>query len=66
MLVNGEPENVDEARAKEILSEEEFEVKVEVGAGDGKATYWTCDFSYVSVFCSVTVSQSLMMSQRNM
>ncbi|KAJ7918957.1 hypothetical protein B0H13DRAFT_2231048 [Mycena leptocephala] len=30
VLVNGEPEMVDEVRAKEIL----------------KATYWTCDFSY--------------------
>jgi len=49
VLVNGEPENVDEVRAKEILSEEEFEVKVEMGLGSESAKYWTCDFSYVSM-----------------
>ena len=49
VLVNGEPEKVDEARAKEILSLEDFEVLVDLGmSGDGEARYWTCDFSYVS------------------
>jgi glutamate N-acetyltransferase / amino-acid N-acetyltransferase len=49
VLVNGEPEKVDEARAKEILSLEDFEVLVDLGMrGDGVARYWTCDFSYVS------------------
>ena len=48
MLVNGEPEVVDEERAKQILQEEEFEVRVELGLGGESATYWTCDFSYVS------------------
>jgi len=46
VLINGEPENVDEVRAKEILSAEDFEVKVELGIGSESATYWTCDFSY--------------------
>ncbi|KIM88472.1 hypothetical protein PILCRDRAFT_95600 [Piloderma croceum F 1598] len=46
VLVDGEPEDVDEARAKEILQEEEFEVRVELGLGAESATYWTCDFSY--------------------
>ena len=47
--MNGEPEKVDEVRAKEILSLEDFEVLVDLGmAGDGEAKYWTCDFSYVS------------------
>jgi len=46
VLINGEPEVVDEVRAKEILSRGEFEVKVELGIGSEKATYWTCDFSY--------------------
>ncbi|KAF9479260.1 Arginine biosynthesis bifunctional protein ArgJ beta chain [Pholiota conissans] len=47
VLVNGEPEQVDEVRAKEILSLEDFEVVVELGmGGDGEAQYWTCDFSY--------------------
>jgi hypothetical protein len=45
--VRGEPEPVDEVRAKEILSEEEFEVKVDLGLGNESAKYWTCDFSYV-------------------
>ncbi|KAF8160017.1 hypothetical protein B0H34DRAFT_426378 [Crassisporium funariophilum] len=47
VLVNGEPEKVDEVRAKEILSLEDFEVNVDLGmGGDGEAQYWTCDFSY--------------------
>jgi glutamate N-acetyltransferase/amino-acid N-acetyltransferase len=48
LLVNGEPENVDEVRAKEILSAEDLEVRVELGLGSESARYWTCDFSYVS------------------
>jgi len=47
VLVNGEPEEVDEIRAKEILSLEDFEILVDLGLrGDGEARYWTCDFSY--------------------
>ncbi|KAJ3487205.1 hypothetical protein NLJ89_g11736 [Agrocybe chaxingu] len=47
VLVNGEPENVDEVRAKEILTLEDFEILVDLGmGGDGEAQYWTCDFSY--------------------
>jgi glutamate N-acetyltransferase/amino-acid N-acetyltransferase len=46
VLVRGEPELVDEVRAKEILSEEDFEIKVELGLGSESAQYWTCDFSY--------------------
>ncbi|GLB42220.1 hypothetical protein LshimejAT787_1102350 [Lyophyllum shimeji] len=46
VLVRGEPENVDEVRAKEILSQEDFGVVVELGMGSEEATYWTCDFSY--------------------
>ncbi|KAI9440388.1 arginine biosynthesis bifunctional protein ArgJ beta chain [Lactarius indigo] len=48
LLVNGEPENVDEVRAKEILSTEDLEVRIELGLGSESAKYWTCDFSYVS------------------
>jgi hypothetical protein len=48
VLVNGEPENVDEVRAKEILSLEDFGICVDLGGlGNEEATYWTCDFSYV-------------------
>ncbi|KZT07496.1 arginine biosynthesis bifunctional protein ArgJ beta chain [Laetiporus sulphureus 93-53] len=46
LLVNGEPEMVDEARAKEILSVEDLEVRVQLGIGKESAKYWTCDFSY--------------------
>ena len=50
LLLNGEPENVDEVRAKEILSAEDLEVRVELGLGSESAKYWTCDFSYVSSY----------------
>jgi len=46
--VNGEPEQVDEVRAKEILSAEDLEVRVDINLGSESAKYWTCDFSYVS------------------
>lgn len=49
VLVGGEPENVDEVRAKEILSEGVFEIKIQLGIGEESAKYWTCDFSYVSL-----------------
>lgn len=49
VLVGGEPENVDEVRAKEILSEGKFEIKIQLGIGEESAKYWTCDFSYVSL-----------------
>ncbi|KAF9260762.1 Arginine biosynthesis bifunctional protein ArgJ beta chain [Marasmius fiardii PR-910] len=48
VLVNGEPEKVDEDRASEILGLEEFEILVDLGGGDDAevARYYTCDFSY--------------------
>ncbi|TCD65834.1 hypothetical protein EIP91_002139 [Steccherinum ochraceum] len=46
LLVNGEPQKVDEARASEVVSAEDFEIKVELGLGEESAQYWTCDFSY--------------------
>ncbi|KAJ3850946.1 hypothetical protein EV368DRAFT_44199 [Lentinula lateritia] len=48
VLVNGEPEKVDEARASEILSLEDLEILVDLGGGEAAETaqYWTCDFSY--------------------
>ena len=49
VLVGGEPENVDEVRAKEILSEGKFGIKIQLGIGEESAKYWTCDFSYVSL-----------------
>ncbi|THH28837.1 hypothetical protein EUX98_g5357 [Antrodiella citrinella] len=46
VLVNGEPQKVDEARATEIVSAADFEIKLELGLGEESAQYWTCDFSY--------------------
>ncbi|GAA5895814.1 glutamate N-acetyltransferase [Sporobolomyces salmoneus] len=51
LLKNGEPENVDEERASTILKAEDLEIRVHLGLGEEKATYWTCDFSheYISI-----------------
>lgn len=59
LLVRGEPEAVDEVRAKEILEMEDLEILVrledgQVGAGPpegtepkvNEAVFWTCDFSH--------------------
>lgn len=46
LLVNGEPEAVDEERASEILELHDLEIAVDLGLGDGKATFWTCDLSH--------------------
>lgn len=46
LLVNGEPEAVDEARAAEILAFEDVEIVVKLGTGNKDATYWTCDYSH--------------------
>jgi glutamate N-acetyltransferase / amino-acid N-acetyltransferase len=44
LLINGEPETVDEVRAAEILEYEDLEILVKLGGGDKAATYWTCDY----------------------
>lgn len=47
LLVDGEPEKVDEARALEILAQEDLEVEIELGTGGGQeALFWTCDLSH--------------------
>ncbi|KAL5604067.1 uncharacterized protein BROUX77_004283 [Berkeleyomyces rouxiae] len=46
LLVDGEPETVDEKRAAEILEAEDLEIRVRLGTGSAKATYWTCDYSH--------------------
>ncbi len=46
LLVNGEPEAVDEERAAEILKMEDLEIVVRLGTGQEEAKYWTCDFSH--------------------
>ncbi|KAJ5775403.1 uncharacterized protein N7511_000414 [Penicillium nucicola] len=54
LLVNGEPESVDEERASVILQNEDLEIVVDLGGGEkgdaGRggedAVYWFCDFSH--------------------
>ncbi|KAH7033495.1 DNA replication factor C-like protein [Microdochium trichocladiopsis] len=46
LLIDGEPEMVDEARAAEILEHEDLEILVRLGTGNKEATYWTCDYSH--------------------
>ena len=44
LLINGEPESVDEARAAEILELEDLEILVRLGDGEEETVYWTCDY----------------------
>jgi glutamate N-acetyltransferase/amino-acid N-acetyltransferase len=44
LLVNGEPESVDEVRAAEILEHEDLEILIRLGGGKEEAVYWTCDY----------------------
>jgi glutamate N-acetyltransferase/amino-acid N-acetyltransferase len=51
VLRNGEPIPVDEAFAAQLLRNEDINIHVDLGLGEGEATMWTCDFShgYVSI-----------------
>lgn len=46
LLVNGEPEQVDEERAGRLLQDEDLRIEVDLGTGSEEATYWFCDFSH--------------------
>ncbi|RLV92771.1 Arginine biosynthesis bifunctional protein ArgJ mitochondrial [Spathaspora sp. JA1] len=47
LLINGEPELVDEVRASEILQAEDLHIEIDLGTGAGQeATFWTCDLSH--------------------
>ncbi|KAJ5966389.1 hypothetical protein N7481_013103 [Penicillium waksmanii] len=54
LLVNGEPETVDEERASAILQNEDLEIEIDLGGGEKAeagcggedAVYWFCDFSH--------------------
>jgi glutamate N-acetyltransferase/amino-acid N-acetyltransferase len=47
LLVDGEPESVDEARAAQILESEDIEIEISLGTGGGQeARFWTCDLSH--------------------
>ena len=43
---SGEGIDFSEEKAKEILSEKEIEILVELNGGDAKATAWGCDLTY--------------------
>lgn len=46
-LVNGEPEQVDEERASQILDYEEIKLEIDLGTDGGiDLSYWTCDLSH--------------------
>ncbi|KAK3994729.1 ArgJ family-domain-containing protein [Cladorrhinum sp. PSN332] len=57
LLVNGEPEQVDEARAAEILELEDLEILVRLGTGNKQATYWTCDYSHEYIKMPATTAK---------
>ena len=46
LLVDGEPQAVDEERAARLLVDEDLIVDVDLGVGGEEGTYWTCDFSH--------------------
>ncbi|KAJ9603358.1 glutamate N-acetyltransferase [Cladophialophora chaetospira] len=46
LLVDGEPQQVDEERAARLLEDEDLIVDVDLGVGKEEGTYWTCDFSH--------------------
>ncbi|KAG8990222.1 hypothetical protein FRB94_013640 [Tulasnella sp. JGI-2019a] len=46
LLTKGEPEIVDEVRAKKILERDELEIRIELGLGNETAHYYTCDLSH--------------------
>jgi glutamate N-acetyltransferase/amino-acid N-acetyltransferase len=46
LLVDGEPQPLNEERASEILALEDLEIVVRLGTGGEQATYWTCDYSH--------------------
>ncbi|CAI5760157.1 unnamed protein product [Candida verbasci] len=47
LLINGEPELVDESKASEILQDEDLIIEVDLGTGgEQEADFWTCDLSH--------------------
>lgn len=46
LLVDGEPQAVDEERASRLLEDEDLEVVVDLGTGAEGCVFWTCDLSH--------------------
>ncbi|KAI9267485.1 ArgJ family protein [Helicostylum pulchrum] len=46
LMVQGEPEKVDEDRASEILKMEDLVIEVDLGLGDKETQFWTCDLTH--------------------
>lgn len=46
VLVRGEPEVVDEERAKRVLGKEDIRIVVDLGTGIEEGNYWFCDLSH--------------------
>ncbi len=51
LVKGGQPFDVNEERAAQILSQKDITITVELGLGEGEARVWTCDLSheYVSI-----------------
>lgn len=46
LVKDGQPYDVDEERALEILSQDEVTIAVDLGQGEAEATVWTCDLTH--------------------
>lgn len=46
LVKEGEPVAVDESAAREIISRDEVDIRLDLHNGDAAATIYTCDFSY--------------------
>jgi len=46
LVKDGQPYDVDEERAAEILSQDEITIAVDLGQGEAEATIWTCDLTH--------------------
>jgi len=46
LLVDGEPEAVNEERAARLLEDEDLIIDVNLGTGKEESSYWFCDFSH--------------------
>ncbi|MBN1936241.1 MAG: bifunctional glutamate N-acetyltransferase/amino-acid acetyltransferase ArgJ [Anaerolineae bacterium] len=49
LVRDGEPFEIDEARAARMLAEDEIAFRLDLGQGDAEATVWTCDLTHAYV-----------------